>query len=259
MSEQNQNPTGAGRRTQTGPSPPSGRSQAERIVLIETRRWLRDCLAYALVRFLPETAVEGATSVDEVVPGPARLMLIGLDPRSGCEPAQLRHTFETLQRVGAGSPIGVYLHADNAAVAKLLATLGVAGIVLPSASVEIAVASVRLMAAGGTFLPAGVVDHGEETDAPTPAAERPAQDAPPPAAARPNEMPAPLQSLTARERDVLNSLSAGRANKNIAFDLQMSESTVKVHLRSIMKKLHAANRTQAAMRLNASKTQDRGP
>ncbi|MGO4873021.1 MAG: helix-turn-helix transcriptional regulator [Roseiarcus sp.] len=118
---------------------------------------------------------------------------------------------------------------------------------------EIAVASVRLMAAGGSFLPAELFDRQEEANGRALAAQRPPQDAVPPAAARPNELPAPLESLTARERDVLNSLRAGRANKNIAFDLQMSESTVKVHLRSIMRKLHAANRTQAVMRVGASK------
>src|SRR5271170_3787605 len=58
-----------------------------RIVLIESRMWLRDCLAYALASFLPEIAIEGANSVHEIAPGPARLFLIGLDPRSGCHPA----------------------------------------------------------------------------------------------------------------------------------------------------------------------------
>ena len=201
MSERDRNPAGGSRQTQGGPAAPSGKPQAARIVLIESRKWLRECLAYALVSFLPDVAVEGATSVDEVVPGPARLVLIGLDPRSGCEPAQLRGAFETLRRVAAGSPIGAYLHADNAAVAKLVTTLGVAGIVMPSASVEIAVASVRLMAAGGSFLPAELFDRQEEANGRALAAQRPPQDAVPPAAARPNELPAPLEkSHRARTR-----------------------------------------------------------
>ncbi len=221
-------------------------------MLIDSRVWFRESLAHALKTFLPHMPVESANSIDEVVPGPAQLMLIGLDPRSGCEPTQLRDTFETLRRVGAGSPIGVSLHAENATVAASLATLGVAGIVTLSASLEIAIASVRLMAVGGTALPTGLFDHRDERDAYARAAELPPQSPVSQAVARPNEAPPPLQGLTARERDVLKRLSAGRANKNIAFDLRVSESTVKVHLRSIMKKLHATNRTQAAMRFAAS-------
>ena len=42
----------------------------------------------------------------------------------------------------------------------------------------------------------------------------------------------------------------GKANKIIAYDLNMCENTVKVHVRNIMKKLKAANRTEAAFKLN---------
>ncbi len=221
-------------------------------MLIDSRKWLRDCLAYALIKTFRDVSIEGVNSPDEVAPGPARLLLIGFDPRSGCEPAQLRDTVQTLRGIGDGSPIGVYLHADNPTAAASLATLGVAGIVLPGAGVEIAVASVRLMAAGGTFLPAGLFDHRDEKEAYDRAAELSPQDPAPQAVARPSELPPPLQRLTARERDVLKRLRAGRANKNIAFDLRVSESTVKVHLRNIMKKLQVTNRTQAAMRFAAS-------
>jgi two-component system, NarL family, nitrate/nitrite response regulator NarL len=222
-----------------------------RIVLVESRMWLRECLAYALATFLPDLAIEGAGSVDEICPGPARLILIGLDPRSGCGPAELTQTIMTLRRIGEGSPIGAYLHSDDAAVATLLATMGVAGIVMPNASVAIAVASIRLMAAGGAFLPADFIGRRETGPVELEAFDC-AQPAPEPTAlAPPTEAPASLDNLTARERDVLESLSAGRANKIIAFDLHISENTVKAHLRSIMKKLHAANRTQVAMRVGA--------
>jgi len=116
--------------------------------------------------------------------------------------------------------------------------------------VAIAVASIRLMAAGGSFLPPQFVERqsdGPVVDAGALEIEPPARE--PRAIAPPTEPPSSLDNLTARERDVLESLSAGRANKIIAFDLHISENTVKAHLRSIMKKLHAANRTQVAMRV----------
>jgi len=54
--------------------------------------------------------------------------------------------------------------------------------------------------------------------------------------------------LTARQHEVLEQLRDGKSNKVIARDLNMTESTVKVHVRQIMRKLGAANRTQAAIR-----------
>lgn len=51
--------------------------------------------------------------------------------------------------------------------------------------------------------------------------------------------------LTSRQINVLARLRQGKANKIIAHELQMSESTVKVHVRNIMRKMGATNRTQA--------------
>jgi len=54
--------------------------------------------------------------------------------------------------------------------------------------------------------------------------------------------------LSPRESQVLAEIKRGMQNKQIAYELAMSESTVKVHVRNIMKKLDVKNRTQAAMR-----------
>jgi len=53
------------------------------------------------------------------------------------------------------------------------------------------------------------------------------------------------EQLTAREIEVLNELARGRANKEIADALKISEYTAKDHLKSILAKLRVADRTQA--------------
>jgi DNA-binding NarL/FixJ family response regulator len=55
------------------------------------------------------------------------------------------------------------------------------------------------------------------------------------------------RGLTPGEQRVLERLRRGQSNKVIARELKIEESTVKVHVRRIMKKLSAANRTQAAL------------
>ncbi|MEO7911072.1 MAG: response regulator transcription factor [Roseiflexaceae bacterium] len=54
------------------------------------------------------------------------------------------------------------------------------------------------------------------------------------------------ESLSERERDVLRLLADGLSNKEIASSLSLAEGTVKNHVSTILEKLHAANRTQAA-------------
>ncbi|GAA4861120.1 response regulator transcription factor [Saccharopolyspora cebuensis] len=56
-----------------------------------------------------------------------------------------------------------------------------------------------------------------------------------------------VAELTAREREVAVAVAQGHSNAEIASDLFMSQSTVKVHLSRIMAKLDAANRTQVAI------------
>lgn len=230
-----------------------------RAVLIEPRTPLRERLASALASFLPHVSIEGVKSSDEVAPGPARLVLIGPDLLSGCERWQLRETIETLRRLSDGSPIGAYLHARDMRVAASLTTLGVVGIVMSNASMEIAVAYLRYMVVGGAFLTPGLMDREESLAAASVAAQDLSpQNLSPQAHARPKDSPSPYRNLTARERDVLKSMSAGRTNKKIALDLQISEGTVKVHLHSIMRKLRATNRTQAAVRFGALAAQTMG-
>jgi DNA-binding NarL/FixJ family response regulator len=58
--------------------------------------------------------------------------------------------------------------------------------------------------------------------------------------------------FTARQAAVVEALRRGKANKIIAYELNMRESTVKVHVRNIMKKLKAKNRTEVAFMTNGA-------
>lgn len=64
---------------------------------------------------------------------------------------------------------------------------------------------------------------------------------------RVSQMAGASQSLTTREEEILCQLANGATNKEIANALNISEHTVKIHLKNILKKLHMSNRTQAAI------------
>ena len=96
--------------------------------------------------------------------------------------------------------------------------------------VELAIEIIRLVRAGGTFVPPSGL----------PLQRTNHRDLSPRAATN--------QQFTPRQMAVLNYLTQGKANKIIAYELAMSESTVKVHIRNIMRKMNASNRTEAAYR-----------
>ena len=101
---------------------------------------------------------------------------------------------------------------------------GARGYIPTSMPYHLAVEAVRYVEAGGTFVPAGnfLPDRGSR--------KQPAENV-----------------LTERQMKVVEAVSHGFANKQIAHRLKMSENTVKVHLRSIMKKLNVRNRTEVAI------------
>jgi two-component system, NarL family, response regulator LiaR len=66
-------------------------------------------------------------------------------------------------------------------------------------------------------------------------------------AAPPTPEPTTAQTLTKRERDVLELIVAGRSNKQIALQLEIAERTVKAHVGHVLAKLGVSDRTQAAL------------
>ncbi|MGX7002021.1 response regulator [Caballeronia sp. KNU42] len=68
-----------------------------------------------------------------------------------------------------------------------------------------------------------------------------ARDAAPPRSLEPSP------ELTPRERDIVRILARGASNKDIARELDLAESTVKIHVRNVLRKLNLSSRVQIAI------------
>ena len=64
---------------------------------------------------------------------------------------------------------------------------------------------------------------------------------------RPNAEQANIESLTAREKQILKQIVGGCSNKMIARKLDITEGTVKVHVKNLLKKLKLRSRVEAAV------------
>jgi DNA-binding NarL/FixJ family response regulator len=123
---------------------------------------------------------------------------------------------------------------DPRHMAEILAR-GARGYIPTSVSLSVAIGALYLAMAGGTFVPASALQSSGR--------ERP--DAP--------QSIHSMLGLSERQAAVAEAVALGKPNKVIAYEMELCESTVKVHIRSIMKKMQARNRTEIAFKLHAAK------
>ncbi|WP_349036028.1 response regulator transcription factor [Pseudotabrizicola sp. 4114] len=130
----------------------------------------------------------------------------------------LRRVRQTAPQV----PVAVMSGTTLRELAEEALANGAVGFVPKTLGIKAMIAAVKRMAAGEIFAPMSMLD------------------GPPP-------LQAPLEDLTRREREVLEGICDGKSNKEIARDLEVQEVTVKLHVKTLARKLGARNRTHAAM------------
>ena len=108
-------------------------------------------------------------------------------------------------------------------VAQQAVAAGAIGFLPKTMGATSLVNAIRFMAAGETFVPLDVLQAQEDTVHPL------------------------AEKLSPRELEVLSGLCEGKSNKEIARDIGVQEVTVKLHVKTLCRKIDARNRTQAAM------------
>jgi DNA-binding NarL/FixJ family response regulator len=134
----------------------------------------------------------------------------------------------------AGIPTIVIGDVEEMTHVMKILEYGARGYIPTSVGLDVAIEAVRLARAGGIFVPASSLASFQQHLS----GEKPSQNG-------------VMNGLfTARQAAVADALRRGKANKIIAYELNLCESTVKVHIRNIMKKLKAKNRTEVAYKIN---------
>lgn len=212
---------------------------AERIVVIDKRAFRRECVVRMLRDVLPEYSIaasdgprdpsgnacgpQGGREVDLVIfdIGWTRLP----DERVGADVRFLQGRFP-------GVPIILLSDREDSAHVAAALSYGVRGLIPTTLGAGVVAEAVRLVSVGGTFVPASALVHASLRQDGT---------------SRGRGSGGRAAGLTPRECAVLNLLREGKPNKIIAATLDLQETTVKIHVGHIMKKLKVINRTQAAL------------
>ncbi|MGO8916843.1 MAG: response regulator [Stellaceae bacterium] len=188
----------------------------------------REAVRLRLERLFPAAEIDEAAAVDELmrlgVGTETKLDLILLDLHMpGMAGA------EGIGRVVAafpGTPVVMMSGLARSADVLEAVRAGARGFLPKTMAPDHFAAALSLVIGGGTYLPAEVLQP-----------QASAADAAPPSL---------LARLTPREQQVLVRLATGAPNKEIGRDLGLAEVTVKLHVRQILKKIGARNRSEAA-------------
>lgn len=126
-------------------------------------------------------------------------------------------------------PVVVVSGSEESSVVRRSIDYGASGFIPKSASLDTIAEAIGCILEGEVWLPEGmedVLEGGDEEEA---------------------HFAEAIASLTPQQFRVLNMLTSGLLNKQIAYDLSVSEATVKAHVTAILRKLGVHSRTQAVI------------
>jgi DNA-binding NarL/FixJ family response regulator len=197
------------------------------MLLLQRTGLIGECLARSLKLELPKCRVVAWTGpLDDETLSQFDMAVVVLT----MDAHRRRVPFEKFGELAKKLPVVVISDHEDSAFSQDMLRTGVRAHVLSSSDLRSFVNILRIIRNNGTYFPISILDADEMAKGAFRAAGN-----------------SDISILTPREIDILRLLGEGKQNKIIAYELDICESTVKVHIRHIMGKVGAINRTQAAL------------
>jgi len=217
------------------------RPEKPHIVIIDSKKLRQAGIVHLLDTWasaigLTVTAVDLASPIEMPKPASCAMVILSLGSASVEVPQQqalIKSTRKSLPR----APLVIFSDREEPNEVCAAFEAGAAGFMPTSIDPAVALQALSFIKCGGSFFPPSALHKEEPSVAPQVGVEARADVGPLRSSSR----------LTAKQEEVLQLLRQGQSNKVIASQLGLSVATVKVHLRSIMRKLGVANRTQVAL------------
>lgn len=199
-----------------------------KILIADDHALFRDGLAMRLEQIVPNAAILQASGYSQVIKNlqeDTAIDLLILDADMQDMP-----WFDALKQIRAIAPktkiLVISASEDSRAIRAILAT-GVKGYIPKRAEIKVFANAVKLVIDGGTYVPPSLLDGTIANNF--------------------GSRNSGVKMLTARQSQVLDLIAQGKSNKQIAYDMGVSESTVKLHINALLRSLHVTNRTQAVI------------
>jgi DNA-binding NarL/FixJ family response regulator len=199
------------------------------IVVIESHRFLRECIRRSMQPAFSLPIVTYSTLSELELGLKAASAAIVIVSWMEASDESDTNTLNALSELVPNVPVVVLAQKNDVDLARTAIRHGAKGYIPCTLAFDITIEAVRFVLAGGTYVPMDCVLATGSNALASPA-------------------PRPSGGVTAREAAVIRALQQGKSNKVIAYELNMCESTVKVHVRNLMKKMKAKNRTDLAIK-----------
>ena len=198
------------------------------IIVINSRALIRDCLANSLRTMNEGWVIRTFASIDEwhSVQSDFTSAVVVLHTQDR-QANEIERELAQLAQDELCFPTLVVSDAEDVEHVRSAFARGARGYIPTSMPLSAVVEAMLLVNAGGTFVPPSILQHANGVVT--------------------KESNSNFGHFTERQAAVLQALKQGKANKLIAHELNMCEGTVKVHVRNIMRKLNAKNRTEVAI------------
>ncbi|MEX0605471.1 MAG: response regulator transcription factor [Marinobacter sp.] len=203
---------------------------AQHIIIADDHPLFRAALRQAVNQAVPEALtveVESIKALQEAVDAhpDADLVLLDLNMPGA-------HGFSGLVFMRGqypGLPVVVVSGSEELQVMRRSIDYGASGFIPKSAPLPTITQAIQDVLGGDVWLPEGVAERIERLQGDT------------------TDFSEKLASLTPQQFRVLGMLAEGLLNKQIAYDLEVSEATIKAHITAVFRKLGVRNRTQAVI------------
>ncbi|MBP5215553.1 MAG: response regulator transcription factor [Alphaproteobacteria bacterium] len=199
-----------------------------KILIADDHALFRDGLALSLERLMPEAVITQASGYSQVFkilnsePLPDVLIL-------DVEMQDLPW-LESLKQIRQDAPelkIIVISASEDGRTIRTILNTGVKGYIPKRSEIKVFNNALRLVLDGGTYVPPNLLENSSLNNI--------------------SGRSIGLKTLTNRQTQVLDLIAQGKSNKQIAYDMGVSESTVKLHINALLRSLHVNNRTQAVI------------
>ena len=199
-----------------------------KILIADDHALFRDGLALRLEQIAPDAIILQAASYSQIfklLKEDNNITMLVLDVEMQDMP--WLDSLKEIHKLSPHTAIVVTSASEDNRTIRTILSIGVKGYIPKRSDAKVFNNALKLVLDGGTYVPPMLIDNtpinnlsGKSTG---------------------------IKTLTTRQSQVLDLIAQGKSNKQIAYDMGVSESTVKLHINALLRSLHVTNRTQAVI------------
>lgn len=198
-----------------------------KILIADDHALFRDGLALYLEKLVPDVVIAQAGSYSQM------FKLLAEDGKTDfvffdfeMSDMTWQDAFAVLKKKSSDTSFVIISGAEDNRTIKAILSEGAKGYIPKRSDTKVLNNALRLILEGGTYIPPNLIENSALSE---------------------DRKNSGIKNLTYRQSQVLDLIAQGKSNKQIAFDMGVSESTVKLHINALLRSLRVSNRTQAVI------------